>query len=85
MVLCVIGVCLPRLAVVPLMLFAFAVAAAIEASQLWHPPWLDAFRQAAVGVLLLGRYFSYGDIAAYAAGIGVAGAVTVALARERDC
>jgi Protein of unknown function (DUF2809) len=84
MVLCVIGVSLPRLAVVPLMLLAFAVSAAVEISQLWHPAWLDAFRQTTIGVLLLGRYFSFGDIAAYAAGIGAAGAVTMALAGKRD-
>lgn len=84
MVFCVIGACLPRLAVVPLMLLAFVVAAAVEASQLWHPAWLDAFRRTTIGVLLLGRYFSFADIAAYAAGIGAAGGMTAVLAGQRD-
>jgi hypothetical protein len=83
MVLCVIGVGLPRLAVIPLMLLVFVVAAAVEASQLWHPAWLDAFRTTTVGVLLLGRYFSFADIAAYAAGIGAAGVAIAALAGRR--
>jgi Protein of unknown function (DUF2809) len=74
---------LPRLAVIPLMLLAFVVAAAVEASQLWHPAWLDAFRTTTVGVLLLGRYFSFADIAAYAAGIGAAGVAIAALAGRR--
>ena len=81
MVLCVIGVGL-RLAVVPLMLLAFVVAAAVEVSQLWHPPWLDAFRCTTIGVLLLGRYFSFADIAAYSVGIGVAGAATAVFAKH---
>jgi hypothetical protein len=84
MVFCVIGMCLPRLGVVPLMLLAFIVSAAVETSQLWHPAWLDAFRQTTIGVLLLGRYFSFADIAAYAVGIGAAGAVTMALADRRS-
>ena len=83
MVLCVIGACLPRLALLPLMLLAFVIAAAVEISQLWHPAWLDAFRRTTIGVLLLGRYFSFGDIAAYAVGIGAAGAVTWVFAGKR--
>ena len=84
MVFCVIGVCLPRLAVVLLMLLAFVTAAAVEASQLLHPAWLDAFRRTTIGVLLLGRYFSFADIATYAVGIGSAGAVTAVLAGRRN-
>lgn len=84
MVFCVIGACLPRLAVVQLMLLAFVVAAAGEIGQLWHSAWLDAFRRTTIGVLLLGRYFSFADIAAYAVGIGAAGAVTAILAARRN-
>ena len=83
MVFCVIGACLPRLAVVPMMMLAFVIAAAVEASQLWHPAWLDAFRRTIIGVLLLGRYFSFADIAAYAVGIGAAGAAAVLAGRRK--
>ncbi|CAN7408146.1 DUF2809 domain-containing protein [Bosea sp. LjRoot90] len=53
-------------------LLAACVAVTVEASQLWHAPWLDAFRQTRLGVLLLGRFFAWADIAAYLVGIGVA-------------
>jgi hypothetical protein len=34
-------------------------AACVEFSQLWHPTWLDEFRRTTLGVLLLGRFFSW--------------------------
>ncbi len=41
----------------------------IEASQLWHTPWLDAFRSTTFGGLLLGHGFLWSDIIAYTAGV----------------
>lgn len=73
MVFCVVGVCWPRERISRIALVAFLTAAATEFSQLWHTGMLDAFRQTTIGVLLIGRYFSWGDIAAYAVGIGIAG------------
>jgi hypothetical protein len=55
----------PRIVVV----IAIVLAAGVEFSQLWHTPWLDAFRRTTIGVLLIGRYFAFADIAAYSAGI----------------
>lgn len=57
----------PRIATV-----ALIVAAAVEFSRLWHTPALDAFRLTAAGALLLGRVFSFWNIAAYAVGIATA-------------
>lgn len=48
---------------------AAVIATATEFSQLLHMEWLDAFRRTTIGVLLLGRYFSFADIACYWAGI----------------
>jgi hypothetical protein len=41
------------------------IATGIECIKLYHAPWLDAFRLTLPGVILLGRYFSLRDIAAY--------------------
>lgn len=48
---------------------ASLLAASIEFSQLWHTPTLDAFRSTTIGVLLIGRFFSWWDIVAYLFGI----------------
>jgi hypothetical protein len=67
-----IAVCLPRLSVVGLGCLAAAVAAVVEFSRLWRVPALDAFRLTLAGRLLLGRYFSLKNIAAYWVAIAVA-------------
>jgi len=54
---------------------AFLIALSVELSRLYHTPELDAFRLTTAGKLLLGRVFSLWNIAAYAVGIGIAGAV----------
>jgi hypothetical protein len=51
---------------------AFGVCVAVELSQLWHTPLLDAVRQTQWGHLMLGSGFDPRDFAAYA--LGVAGA-----------
>jgi hypothetical protein len=44
----------------------------VEASQAWHTPWLDAFRETTIGGILLGHGFLWSDVAAYTAGVLVA-------------
>lgn len=56
-------------------LVACCIAVVVEVSQLWHPSSLDAFRATRLGVLLLGRFFAWVDIAAYLAGISVAAVI----------
>lgn len=51
---------------------AVAFACAVEFSQLFHPPWLDAIRANKLCGLVLGTpssTFAWGDIAAYLVGI----------------
>jgi glycopeptide antibiotics resistance protein len=55
-----------RLAVAAL-IFSFA----IEFSQLYHAPWLDALRQTRLGGLVLGFGFLWTDLLCYSAGIAV--------------
>jgi len=58
---------------------ALVVAAITEFSQLIHTGWLDAFRRTTIGVLLIGRFFSWLDIASYAVGIAVASIIDLVL------
>ncbi len=46
-------------------LLAAVVATAVEFVKFYHSPGLDAFRRTLPGILLLGRFFSVWDIAAY--------------------
>jgi hypothetical protein len=55
---------------------AAVIAAGVEFSQALHIEWLDAIRRHALGRLLLGRTFSWWDIAAYWVGIIIAYAAT---------
>jgi hypothetical protein len=61
----VIAAILPRLTATRIALIADVVAAAVEFSRLWHTPGFDAFRVTLAGKLLLGRFFSLKNIAAY--------------------
>jgi hypothetical protein len=49
---------------------ATAASCAVEFSQLYHAPWLDAIRRTTIGRLALGDTFAWADIAAYLVGIG---------------
>lgn len=59
------------------------IAAAVEFSQLLHTPWLDAFRRTTIGVLLIGRFFSWWDILSYTIGIAICAAVEWTIVRRR--
>jgi hypothetical protein len=49
--------------------WAVAACCAVEFSQLYHAPWIDAIRRTRLGALTLGDTFAWGDIAAYLVGI----------------
>ena len=57
------------------LLFAFA----IEASQLYHAPWIDALRNTVPGALVLGQGFLPSDLACYAAGVAAAALVDLVM------
>jgi hypothetical protein len=44
----------------------------IEVSQLFHAEWLDKIRETLLGQIILGSSFVWGDLWAYAVGIGIA-------------
>jgi hypothetical protein len=60
-----IAAILPRTRSIPLAILAASAAAAVEFSRLVHTPQFDAFRETLTGKLLLGRFFSLKNIAAY--------------------
>jgi len=51
---------------------ALAICFAIEASQAWHLPALDAVRATRLGALVLGRGFLLSDLGCYATGAAAA-------------
>jgi hypothetical protein len=61
---------------------ATVIALMVECSRLWHPSWLDAFRNTFAGMVLLGRLFSYWNIAAYVIGICVGGIIDTTWIRK---
>jgi hypothetical protein len=61
---------------------AAIVSLAIELSQLYHAPWIDAVRQTRAGGLVLGFGFLWSDLACYALGIALAAALDRSLARR---
>ena len=60
-----IAAILSRLAPIRIAMIAAVASAAVEFSRLWHTPAFDAFRITIAGKLLLGRFFSLKNIAAY--------------------
>jgi hypothetical protein len=48
------------------------VSCAIEFSQLYHAPWIDAVRSTMLGHLILGDTIAWSDIAAYLFGVVLA-------------
>ena len=67
---------MPRARLGTVVVLAAIGAALVEASQLIHVEPLDRFRSTTFGMLLLGRTFSWWDIACYWAGIAAAWVVT---------
>jgi hypothetical protein len=77
------GALAPNARVVPRSVAALSVCFAVEFSQLYHEPVLDAFRQTRVGHLLLGVGFDPRDLAAYSAGVASALLVEMSFASAR--
>jgi hypothetical protein len=75
----VIAALLPGRDIRRIAVLAAIIAALVEASQLIHIVPLDQFRSTVIGALLLGRTFSWWDIASYWLGIAVACLATFAI------
>lgn len=67
-----IGAALPLVRPMVRAWLAIGVCVAVELSQLYHVPWLDAIRATTPGHLVLGSGFDARDLVAYAVGVLVA-------------
>lgn len=83
MVYCLLASLALRANPVRLGIVAVIVAAGVEFSQLWHTEALDAFRATRIGVLLIGRFFSWWDIVSYTVGIVMIAALDVMVLRRK--
>ncbi len=78
-----LGLVFPRSSTVRLALSALAISFAVELSQLYHAPWIDAVRSTTAGALLLGHGFLWSDLACYTAGVGLGILIDGAASRDR--
>ena len=62
---------------------ALSIAVAVEISQLYHAPWIDAVRANAFGALILGYGFLWSDLACYTAGVALAAAIDAGIANRK--
>jgi hypothetical protein len=74
-----LGLALPRASTWAVAGLALAVCLAVELSQLYHAPWIDAVRATPPGGLLLGQGFLWIDLARYVAGVALAASVDRAI------
>jgi len=61
----------PAATTVRIAILTCAFSLAIECSQLYHAPRIDAIRATWLGRLLLGEVFGWGDLLAYLSGIAI--------------
>jgi hypothetical protein len=78
-----LGFLLPRRTTATLMVFAAVICVAVEFSQLYHAPWIDAIRRTTLGHLALGDTFAWPDIVAYLIGVAIGGAIELAVSIAR--
>jgi len=60
-----------RAAITRIVACVFAVTCALEAMQLWHPPWLEAIRSTWAGRALVGTTFVWSDFSYYVIGCAI--------------
>jgi hypothetical protein len=65
------GFLFPRASTLLAALLALTFAWGVEFSQLYTAPWIDALRATIPGKLVLGNAFNWGDLVAYALGVGM--------------
>jgi hypothetical protein len=66
-----VGLLLPRASTKWVAALAMSVSVAVEVSQLYHAPWIDAVRRTNLGGRALGYGFVWSDLACYAVGVGL--------------
>jgi hypothetical protein len=69
------GFLLPRASIARVAALATLVCFTIEATQLYHAPWIDAIRATRPGALVLGSGFHALDLLCYVVGVALAAAI----------
>ncbi len=69
MVFWLVALLVPRAPTARLAAAALAIAVAVEISQLYRAPWLDAIRATRGGALVLGQGFLWSDLVCYTTGV----------------
>jgi Protein of unknown function (DUF2809) len=64
---------------------ALAVSYAVEVSQLYHAPWIDAVRHTRLGGLVLGYGFLWSDLVCYTVGVTLGVAIDYGSTRRDRC
>ena len=59
---------------------AITIAFAVEVSQLYRAPWVDAIRETGLGSSILGSGFLWSDLVCYSVGVGCAAVADAILA-----
>ena len=63
---------------------ALAASYAVEVSQLYHAPWIDAIRSTRVGGLVLGFGLLWSDLVCYTVGVALGVAIDAVAARRQS-
>jgi hypothetical protein len=73
------GIIFPGISTGRIALYALATSFVDEFSQLYHAAWIDRIRATFLGHIILGEWFNWPDLVAYAIGIliGVVGEITL--------
>jgi len=79
------GCVAPRARTSRVALAATAFCFAIELTQLYRAPWIDAVRVTTPGRLVLGQGFHAFDLVCYVIGVGLGAGLEVAIRRWRAC
>ena len=73
---------IPALSVRRLTVYAAVISYAVEFSQLYQAPWINAVRAHPIGHLVLGSTFNWGDLVAYTIGAMLAMLLEAAIRRH---
>lgn len=78
-----VGVLVPRARTARTALAALAFCVAIELSQLYRAPWIDAVRETTPGRLVLGQGFHAFDLVCYVIGVALGAVLELGLGSSR--
>lgn len=79
MVFLVVAVLAPRWSTARVWVVSCAISFAVEISQLYHAPWIDAVRRTWPGAMLLGFGFLWSDLVCYLVGVTIGAAIDLLL------